>query len=30
VGSLLFALTYMLFCWSVGWILNKRKIYVKV
>lgn len=30
VGSLLFALTYMLFCWSIGWILNKRKIYVKV
>jgi predicted acyltransferase len=30
VGSLLFALTYMLFCWSVGWILNKRKIYVRV
>ena len=30
VGSLLFALTYMLFCWSVGWFLNKRRIYVKV
>jgi predicted acyltransferase len=30
VGSLLFALTYMLFCWSVGWALNKRRIYVKV
>jgi len=30
VGSLLFALTYMTFCWSIGWILNKRKIYVKV
>lgn len=30
VGSLLFALTYMLFCWSVGWFLDKRKIYVKV
>jgi predicted acyltransferase len=30
VGSLLFALTYMLFCWSVGWVLNKRRIYVKV
>lgn len=30
VGSLLFALTYMLFCWSIGWILNKRKIYVRV
>jgi predicted acyltransferase len=30
VGSLLFALTYMLFCWSVGWTLNKRRIYIKV
>lgn len=30
VGSLLFALCYMLFCWCIGWILNKRKIYVKV
>nr|WP_121270748.1 heparan-alpha-glucosaminide N-acetyltransferase domain-containing protein [Pedobacter schmidteae] len=30
VGSLLFALTNMLFCWSVGWILNKNKIYIKV
>jgi predicted acyltransferase len=29
-GSLLFALTYMLFCWSVGWVLNKKRIYVKV
>ncbi len=30
VGSLLFALSFMLLCWSVGWWLNKRKIYVKV
>lgn len=30
IGSLLFALTYMLLCWSVGWWLNKRKIYIKV
>lgn len=30
VGSLLFALTYMLFCWTVGWILNRRKIFVRV
>lgn len=29
-GSLLFALTIMAFCWGVGWILNKNKIYVKV
>lgn len=30
VGSLLFALTYMLLCWSVGLWLNRRKIYIKV
>jgi predicted acyltransferase len=29
-GSFLFAITYMLLCWAVGWWLNKRKIYVKV
>ncbi|MGH2648087.1 MAG: DUF5009 domain-containing protein, partial [Ginsengibacter sp.] len=30
LGSLLFALAYMLLCWSVGYWLNKRKIYVRV
>ena len=30
VGSLLFALTYMLFCWSVGKILDRKRIYVRV
>ena len=30
VGSLLFALTFMLLCWSVGWLLDRRKIYVRV
>lgn len=30
IGSLLFAVLYMLLCWSVGWWLNKRKIYIKV
>src|SRR6266536_1294182 len=30
IGSLLFAITYMLFCWSVGYFLDKRKIYVRV
>jgi predicted acyltransferase len=30
VGSLIFALTYMLFCWSVGKILDKKRIYVRV
>ena len=29
-GSLVFAICYMLVCWSIGWWLNKRKIYVKV
>lgn len=29
-GSFLFAVFYMLICWSIGWWLNKRKIYVKV
>lgn len=29
-GSFLFALTYMLLCWSVGWWLNRRKIYIRV
>jgi predicted acyltransferase len=30
IGSLLFAISYMLVCWSVGWWLDKRKIYVRV
>lgn len=30
MGSLLFALTNMLFCWCIGWLLNKNKIYIKV
>jgi predicted acyltransferase len=29
-GSLLFAVSWMLFCWLVGYILDKRKIYVRV
>ncbi|QHS62305.1 acyltransferase family protein [Chitinophaga agri] len=29
-GSLLFALVFMLFCWSVGKILDKKRIYVRV
>ena len=29
-GSLLQAVAFMLFCWSVGYILDKRKIYVRV
>jgi predicted acyltransferase len=30
LGSLLFALSFMLVCWLVGYILDKRKIYVRV
>jgi predicted acyltransferase len=29
-GSLLFAVSYMLVCWLVGYWLDKRKIYVRV
>jgi len=29
-GSLLFAVAYMLLCWSVGYILDRKKIYIKV
>lgn len=29
-GSFMFAICYMLLCWSVGWWLNKRKIYIRV
>jgi len=30
VGSLLFAMSWMLFCWLVGYVMDKRKIYIKV
>lgn len=29
-GSLAFAICYMLVCWSVGWWMDKRKIYIRV
>jgi len=29
-GSFLFALTFMLFCWLIGYVLDKRRIYVRV
>lgn len=29
-GSFLFAITFMLLCWSVGYWLDKKKIYVRV
>lgn len=30
LGSLLFALSFMLCCWLVGYFLDKRKIYIRV
>jgi predicted acyltransferase len=30
IGSFLFAVSFALFCWFVGWILDKKKIYVRV
>lgn len=30
LGSFLFALTFMLICWSVGWWMDKKKIYIRV
>lgn len=30
LASLLFAITYMLLCWSVGYILDKNKVYIRV
>ena len=30
IGSLLFAICYMLYCWLVGYFLDKKKIYVRV
>ena len=29
-GSFLFAFTYMLLCWSIGYFLDKKRIYIKV
>ncbi|HMG09374.1 MAG TPA: heparan-alpha-glucosaminide N-acetyltransferase domain-containing protein [Mucilaginibacter sp.] len=30
IGSLLFAISYKLICWCVGWVLDKKKIYIRV
>ncbi|MDN5285641.1 MAG: hypothetical protein JWR38_1915 [Mucilaginibacter sp.] len=30
IGSLLFAISYMLICWCVGWALDKNKVYIRV
>ena len=29
-GAFLFAVAFMLFCWCIGYILDKRKIYIRV
>ncbi|MBE9489310.1 MAG: DUF5009 domain-containing protein [Bacteroidetes bacterium] len=29
-GSFLYAITFMLFCWSIGWWMDKKKIYIRV
>lgn len=29
-GSFLFALVFMLMCWSVGYLLDRKKIYIKI
>jgi predicted acyltransferase len=30
IGSLLFAVSWMLICWLLGYVLDKRKIYIRV
>lgn len=30
IGSLLFAISFMLICWLVGYVLDKKKIYIRV
>jgi predicted acyltransferase len=30
ICSLLFALTYMFICWVVAWVLDRRKVYIRV
>lgn len=30
ISSLLFAIVYTLFCWLIGYIMDKRKIYIRV
>ncbi|WP_111307900.1 acyltransferase family protein [Confluentibacter sediminis] len=29
-GSLMTAIAFMLLCWSIGWWLNKKRIYIKI
>ena len=30
VASLLFAVAFMLACWAVGYLMDRRRIYIKV
>jgi predicted acyltransferase len=30
MGALLFSLCYTLICWGIGWVLDKRKIYIRL
>ncbi len=30
IGALLFAISWMLFCWVVGYMMDKKKIYIRV
>src|SRR5258708_31745818 len=30
MGSLLFAVSWMLICWLIGWVLDQKRIYIKV
>ena len=29
-GSLLFAICFTLLCWSIGWLMDKKKIYIRI
>jgi predicted acyltransferase len=30
LGTLMFALTFMILCWAVGYIMDKKKLYIKI
>lgn len=30
IGSLITAIAFMLFCWTIGWWLDKKKIYIRI
>lgn len=30
LGSMLFAIAFMLTCWSAGWLLDRKKVYIRV